>query len=66
MTSQGRRPGVAAHTEGLCLNNNNNNNNKIPQTHFSVDMDEYFQTSANFIGSNSLCLVNYIAVYALF
>jgi len=49
MTSQGRRPGVAAHTEGLCLNNNNK---KILQTHFSVDMDEYFQTSANFIGSN--------------
>ena len=42
--------GVAAHTEELCLNNNNNN--KMLQPHFSVDMDEYFQTSANFIGSN--------------
>lgn len=29
---------------------------QILQTHFSVDMDEYFQTSANFIGSNNLCL----------
>ena len=39
---------------------------KILQTHFSVDMDEYFQTSANFTGSNNLCLENYIAVYPLF
>ena len=29
-------------------------------------MDEYFQTSANFMGSNNLFLENYIAVYPLF